>query len=158
VFPEEWSVVLAIPGDLEGSHGRGETEAFASLGPSDLRRTDALCRLVLLGMLPALVERDLDAFGEALHDFNRRVGEMFRPVQNDQYAHPRVAALIRFLRAEGVRGVGQSSWGPTVYAIVHRDDAAAVAECLRRAHGLGGDEVIVTTAANHGARLEKNPT
>ena len=52
------------------------------------------CRLVLLGMLPALVERDFDSFGEALYDFNRRVGEMFRPWQGDLYAHPRVSAVF----------------------------------------------------------------
>src|SRR5436305_319740 len=76
-FPVEWRVLLVIPRDLQGCHGPRETEAFQRLGEGahDLRRTEALCRLVLLGMLPALAEHDLDTFGEALHDFNRHVGE-----------------------------------------------------------------------------------
>ncbi len=70
-FPPEWRVVLAVPREAAGLHGPGETEAFARL--TALPRTaptDALCRLVLLGLLPTLAEADLPAFGEALYDFN----------------------------------------------------------------------------------------
>lgn len=153
-FPDEWRVLLAIPHDLHGDHGSREAAAFQSLGNAgcDLRRTEALCRLVLLGMLPALAERDLDAFGEALYDFNRRVGEMFRAWQGDVYAHPRTAALVRLLRSElGVRGVGQSSWGPAVYAIIPTENAVTIAERLIRAYGWRESELIVTAAANGGA-------
>ena len=84
----------------------------------ELPRTESLCRLVLLGMLPALAEEDLDAFGEAVYDFNRRVGEMFAPWQGGLYAHPRVEAIIGAVRGFGITGTGQSSWGPTVFALV----------------------------------------
>ena len=83
-----------------------------------------LCRLVLLGMLPALAEHDLEAFGEALYDFNCRAGEPFAPVQGGVYAGPRIAEVVAFVRQQGVRGVGQSSWGPTVFAVTE-DEAGA---------------------------------
>ena len=103
-------------------------------------------------MLPALAERDLDAFGEALYDFNRRVGEMFRAWQGDVYAHPRVVALVRLLRTElGVRGVGQSSWGPAVFAIIPSEAAPMIVERLTHVHGWRESELIVTAAANSGA-------
>src|SRR6185437_1004041 len=93
-----------------------EVEAFSRLtaAPSDPARTDVLCRLVLLGLLPALVERDADAFGEAVYEFNARVGEAFAPVQGGVYASARIAELVAFVRGQGVRGVGQSSWGPKI--------------------------------------------
>ena len=105
-FPPEWRVVLAVPREPPGLHGPGEAEAFARLTAHarDSASTDALCRLVLLGMLPALAEADLAAFGEALYDFNARVGEAFAPVQGGVYAGPRVAECVEFLRGEGVRG------------------------------------------------------
>ncbi len=118
---------------------------------ADLCRTEALCRLVLLGMLPALAEHDLAAFGEALYDFNRRVGEMFAPWQGGLYAHPRSAELVKALRSAGVHGVGQSSWGPTVYAVVPVDQALELCAWLTSRHGCGTDEVMVTVAANRGA-------
>src|SRR5439155_19963339 len=121
-FPEDWHVLLILPRGLQGAHGAREQEAFARLADhaSNLSRTEALCRLVLLGMLPALAEHDLPAFGEALYDFNRRVGEMFAPWQSGVYAHPQTTELIAWLRQQGVRGVGQSSWGPAVFAVEQR--------------------------------------
>jgi beta-ribofuranosylaminobenzene 5'-phosphate synthase len=148
-LPPEWSILLVMPRGLQGAHGQCEAEAFGQLGhsPPDLAQTESLCRLVLLGMLPALMERDLDAFGNALYDFNRRVGNLFKPWQGDVYGHPLVGEVIRGLRSAGVKGVGQSSWGPTVFAVVERREAGELGEWLKREHGLGRNEVIVTRAA-----------
>ena len=153
-FPTAWRIVLIIPHALEGDHGPRERAAFRALGQAgaDLGRTDALCRLALLGMLPALAEADFDAFGEAVYDFNRRVGEMFRPWQGDLYAHPRIAALVTALRThEGVRGVGQSSWGPTVFAVVRAEEAHGLCARLVSKHECAPEELLVTAAANRGA-------
>lgn len=154
-FPEAWRIVLVIPRELHGDHGVRERAAFRALGDiaPDLGRTDALCRLVLLGMLPAIAEEDLDAFGEALYDFNRRVGEMFQPWQGGLYAHPRTGALIAALRTQGVRGVGQSSWGPTVFAVAPAAEADMLCAWLARTHGCRPDELIVTRASNTGAAV-----
>jgi beta-RFAP synthase len=149
-FPEEWAILLVIPRDLQGDHGQREAEAFQQLGKaqSDLARTDALCRLVLLGMLPAILERDLESFGAALYDFNRRVGELFQPWQGGVYNHPRVAKIIAALRDAGVKGVGHSSWGPTVFAVVAAQQASEVSEWLMRRQGVVREEIVCTQAAN----------
>jgi beta-ribofuranosylaminobenzene 5'-phosphate synthase len=155
-FPDTWGVVLALPAVPVGLHGNEELQAFRDLiGPApDLARTDALCRLALLGMLPALVENDLQAFGEALHDFNARVGEAFASVQGGLYAHAQVAEMVAWLRGQGVPGVGQSSWGPAVFAIVaDRDRAHRLAHRLQHHFGLDEDRVLVTRADNKGAIL-----
>jgi beta-RFAP synthase len=150
-FPEDWRVVLILPRTAIGLYGRAEHEAFAGLGPSAISWTDALCRLVLLGMLPALVEKDIRAFGESVHDFNARVGEAFGPVQGGTYSSPKAAEFIRFARSQGIAGVGQSSWGPAVFAIVGNDECArAFANQLRRRFNLIEDEIIVTRARNNG--------
>lgn len=151
-FPDAWRIVLVIASDVLGDHGAREGAAFRALGAggAELDRTDALCRLVLLGMLPAIVEADLEAFGEALYDFNRRVGEMFRPWQGDLYAHPRIGALVAALRAQRVRGVGQSSWGPTVFAVVRAEETEGLCRWLAQRHGCQPNELQVTQARNTG--------
>ena len=118
-------------------------------------RTDALCRLTLLGMLPALKEADLQAFGEALFEFNHKVGEMFCPAQGGVYSQPLTAELVNFLRQQGVPGAGQSSWGPTVFAVTAADRAEHVAGLVRERFGLKEHELIVTKARNQGAILEQ---
>jgi beta-RFAP synthase len=149
-FPDEWRVVLGRPAQPPGLHGLEEREAFARLGDWPLARTEALCRLVLLGLLPALRECDLAAFGAALFDFNARVGEAFAPAQGGLYAGPRVAELVEFVRRQGVAGVGQSSWGPVVFAVVGDEDRAADLARRVAGHLNGAGEVWVSAACNHG--------
>lgn len=153
-FPEAWPVVLALPAGEQGLHGAAERQAFEQLRDQPPAHTDALCRLVLLGMLPALLERDLGAFGEALYEFNARAGTAFAPVQGGTYASPQVAELVAWLRQQGVAGVGQSSWGPGVFAVVGDEDRAnALAAGIRRQFSVGPGQVLVTGAANEGAAV-----
>jgi beta-RFAP synthase len=154
-FPPDWRLVLATPREPPGLHARAEREAFAHLAAlrDAAPRTDALCRLVLLGMLPALAEADLDAFGESLHDYNARVGEAFAGVQGGVYSGPRVAECVEFLREEGVQGVGQTSWGPTVFAVVgDMERADDLRRRLADRFGLGPAEAWTTAACNSGSR------
>jgi beta-RFAP synthase len=124
-FPDAWRVVVIQPGEPGEWHGDRERRAFAQLRRnSDAGLTETLCRLVLLGMLPALASADCDAFGEALYEFNARLGAVFAPVQGGTYGSRRAADVIAFLRAQGVHGAGQSSWGPTVFAVVSDVDRA----------------------------------
>jgi beta-RFAP synthase len=155
-FPEEWRIVLVLAAGEPGRHGNPEQEAFYQLRrqAAPAAHTDALCRLVLLGMLPALLERDLGAFGEAMYEFNARVGEAFAPVQGGTYAGPLVADLVAWVRRQGVAGVGQSSWGPGVFAVVGDEDQANhLAAGIRRHFPLGPGEVLVTAACNEGAAV-----
>jgi beta-RFAP synthase len=159
-FPEDWRVVLAVPPGGEPVHGDREGRAFHDLlgrAPPP-GAADALCRLVLLGMLPALVERDVEAFGEALYDYNARAGELFAAVQGGTYGGSLVAALVAFVRGQGVRGVGQSSWGPAVFAVV--GDAARadhLARRLRQHFSLGPAQVFITRACDRGADMGTEP-
>jgi beta-RFAP synthase len=157
-FPADWAVLLVVPSGEEGKHGGEEQGFFAQLQqPSDLRQTEALCRLVLVGMLPALRERDLPAFGEALYDFNRRAGEMFRKVQGGMYGCARTQAIVEWLRGQQVHGVGQSSWGPAVFAVAEQDRVAWLKTGLPKRFVLEDNEIVCTSAANHGAKVSWEP-
>jgi beta-ribofuranosylaminobenzene 5'-phosphate synthase len=152
-FPEDWQILLILPRDAVGVHGRREAKAFADLlqQPPDDRTTESLCRLVLLGLLPALLERDLRTFGEALYDFNRRAGEIFRPVQGGIYAHPAIEGIAKVLRDAGVKGVGQSSWGPTFFAVVAVEEVAAIRQRLMMNAEIAREDLMVTSARNEGS-------
>lgn len=157
-FPADWRIVLVLPQHDIGVSGMEEIQAFQRLEevgvPSEM--TDRLCRLILLGMLPALAEQDLLAFGEALYEYNHLAGAMFEAVQGGSYASPAIAEMVAFLRSTGIRGVGQSSWGPTVFAVVGSEaEAEALSGRVRRHFGLDPGEVWWTAAAPRGAILEK---
>jgi beta-RFAP synthase len=155
-FPEPWRIVLAVPPWGQGLHGARESLAFERLrtaAPAPAL-TDRLCRLVLLGMLPALAAQDLPAFGESVYEFNAAVGEAFRPVQGGRYANPQIEELVTWARQEKIAGVGQSSWGPAVFALVGDADRAEFLTLrIRERFNLGG-EICVTQGCNHGAEVQ----
>jgi len=149
-FPAEWAVLLCVPEDSADWHGARERQAFARLGklaPTPAE-TEALCRVVLMNILPALAAVDLAAFGDALHEFNARVGDVFAPAQGGRYGSPAIAEWVRKLRAAGLRGVGQSSWGPTVFAVVPKEEAT------QWLHGIGTIPAWVA-GASAGAKLTR---
>jgi beta-RFAP synthase len=154
-FPKEWSVLLVIPRREPGLHGPREVQAFAGLPPWPETLTDRLCRLVLLGLLPAVVERDLSRFGEALEEIQRRVGQGFAPAQGGTFARPELEAIVNGLRSEGLHGVGQSSWGPTLYGFsdAPTEDRLDLLGRLNDRFGLGPDEAFWTSASNRGASI-----
>jgi beta-RFAP synthase len=147
-FPEDWSIVVIVPPG-QGLHGASEKGAFERLGRAQSEQMDALCRLVLLGLLPALAERDLPTFSAALYDFNRRAGELFRPIQGGVYSQARTAEIVEYVRQKGIAGVGQSSWGPAVFAVTERDRG----EFLVKTLPFAAAGVWLTTASNCGAGI-----
>jgi beta-RFAP synthase len=158
-FPEDWSILLVTPRGLKGAHGQAELDAFGGLKDQETnaRFTETLCRLVLLGMLPALVARDLVGFGEALYEFNRQAGEMFRSAQGGIYADPRIEEIIQLLRGAGVQAVGQSSWGPTIFAITSPNQEAGIAHHnIRRQrfrNKLADCDITFVNPSNQGAEI-----
>jgi beta-RFAP synthase len=159
-FPSDWSILIVIPRRDPGLHGLREVQAFSSLPPSPDSLTDALCRLVLLGLLPAVVERDLPRFGEALEEIQRRVGEGFAPAQGGIFARPESEHIIDTLKQEGLRGIGQSSWGPTLYGFsdASPETRNALLERLQQRLGLEPGTAFWTRASGEGASMEKFAT
>ena len=154
-FPETWSILVVRPPGESGLHGPDENRAFANLPPITQDVTDVLCRLVLLEILPAVIERDLPAFGAALAELQARVGACFAPAQGGIYSTALALKIVDVLRGLEFVGVGQSSWGPTLYAFssLSEQELATAAERLRQRFGLNLTSVFLTKAANQGARF-----
>jgi beta-RFAP synthase len=154
VFPESWRVLLIFHQDGMGVHGGAEIEAFRALPPFPESTAADLCRRVLMQALPAVAEGRLDAFGNAIYEIQCRVGDYFAQAQGGaRYTSPAVGAALEWLRKEGVRCVGQSSWGPTGFAVLENErDAQAMAAALKAGCARQDDiEIRVCRARNVGS-------
>ncbi len=150
----DWRFVLVTPRSLRGLHGPSEMQAFRHLPPMPLETTADLCHEVLLTLLPAVAEHDVVRFGQAVYALNRRVGECFAAAQGGVYAGPLLQEVVTFVRSQGIEGVGQSSWGPTLFAVTRdADEAAGLAGMIRTRFAFAPDEVIITSANNDGATI-----
>lgn len=113
-LPEAWRCVLITPPLAPGASGAEEQSALERLPAMPAATTDRLCAIALREVLPAVLAGDFAGYSAALFEFGCRVGEYFRPVQGGVFADPRAERLVERVRAHGVTGVAQSSWGPTI--------------------------------------------
>ncbi|OGT32771.1 MAG: hypothetical protein A2W28_02875 [Gammaproteobacteria bacterium RBG_16_51_14] len=123
-FPLEWRILLIFDEQRQGVSGSPERAAFKQLAPMDERVSQSLCRLVLMQALPALVEQDCKLFGEAITVIQETVGDHFADVQGGRYSSPLVSMILPWLKEQGATGVGQSSWGPTGFALFANETEA----------------------------------
>jgi beta-ribofuranosylaminobenzene 5'-phosphate synthase len=71
------------------------------------------------------------------------------------FANERTEQFVRQLRRIGIEGVGQSSWGPTVFALCESEHAAE--DLLRHVRPIAEAndyDCLVSAPANRGATIE----
>ena len=146
-------------------------DAIFSRGPKGARATGAfiggrsaelagrLCRLMLMVALPALAEADLDRFAMAVAQLQQATGDHFAPLQGGRFASPLVTEVLAWLESQGLRGVGQSSWGPTGFAIVGSatEAAALLTRATARWPEASGLAFAVTGGRNRGGEIDPPP-
>lgn len=154
-FPKEWYFVVAIPNVKRGFTDEEEAPAFKHLPPMPTEKVGSICHLIMMGLLPALIERDIKVFGKSLTQIQNIVGDYFATVQGGRFSSSVAKECIDYMRKLCAYGVGQSSWGPTVYGLVYGEQQAkrltlAVRSFLRKR--VGG-QVFHTSANNKGVYI-----
>lgn len=149
-IPAAWRFVLLTSTIERGLSGGDERQAFVRLPPVPDAVRAQLMAEVHQQMVPALLNADCHSFGESLYRYGRLAGRCFETVQGGPYNGPQIEQLVDLVRALGVPGVGQSSWGPTVFCVVASPaDAERLSGQLADRVGSTLD-IRVTTADNHG--------
>jgi beta-ribofuranosylaminobenzene 5'-phosphate synthase len=154
-FPEAWRILLVFDSLDQGIHGGNESAAFEALPKFPAESAAYLCRLVMMQLLPSLADANIVDFGRAVTALQRTVGDHFAPAQGGRYASPAVAEALAWLESQGAAGVGQSSWGPTGFAILATELEAE--RLLRRARERWPDSgrlsFMVCRGLNSGATI-----
>jgi beta-ribofuranosylaminobenzene 5'-phosphate synthase len=152
-FPPQWRVVLVLDPTRNGLHGADERSGLARLPILGPQQAAHLSHLVLLQILPALAEGDFEPFAEALSELQRVVGDYFAPVQGGVFTSPAVGRLMRWIAEHQVAAVGQSSWGPSAFAVLPSHEQAQRVLSSARAAGMidEGLDVRIVSGRNQGA-------
>jgi beta-ribofuranosylaminobenzene 5'-phosphate synthase len=156
-FPPEWRVLLIFDVAMTGNSGSSEVSAFRTLPPPPPEHAGELCRLAVMQALPALAEKNIAAWGAAIGQLQRRMGDYFAPHQGGQrFNSPLVAKVLAWLEASEVNGIGQTSWGPTGFAFVESSERAL--QLLDEAKRRWADEerlrFLICTGRNAGAKIQ----
>jgi beta-RFAP synthase len=156
-LPSDWRVVLVRPSHTQGLSGADEQSAFERLPAVSESVRQRLVTQVMEHLLPAAREGDFDRFSESVFRYGEIVGNCFAPCQGGPFASPVLAEIIQKLRGAGVRGVGQSSWGPTLFVLQPNETRSReLVGWLRAKLHLSEDawEVTISTPSRTGAQVE----
>ena len=152
--PRNWVFVLIVPHTTRRvPEDERERRRLAQLRPQSEEEAQRLRELMVRLLLAARYQR-LDVFAEALEELDRAAGSYFAKHQEGRYCCVESREAAAALARAGALGVGQSSWGPTVYGVAEEDEAEHVAERaeeLLRDRGVSIDSIYVTRARNRGA-------
>jgi len=156
-FPPRWRVLLVLDDRVDGLHGSRERVAMDRLAPFPRELAAELCHQVLMRVLPGALEGVFEPFAEGVSLVQRLIGDYFAPAQGgSMYTSASVGRFLEWIRPRYCAGIGQSSWGPTGFAVLPSAERAAEVIAAGRAAGALDPalRVVVVTGRNRGALLE----
>lgn len=121
-------------------------DIFKKYCPVPLNEVEKICHLVLMKMMPAVVEKNLDDFGEVINKL-QYLG--FKKVELSLQSDI-VKDLINELHKDVYAGL--SSFGPTIYAFGDKKLIVEKANDIFDKYGVYG-EIIITKANNVGHKI-----
>jgi len=154
-IPAAWKFVLFRPTTATGLAGDAERAAFDRLPPVPREVTNQLWKEAIDNLLPAAAAGDLAAFSRSRYRFNHTAGLCFAAQQGGPYVAGIANDLIEFLRRDGIEGVGQTSWGPTVFALCPDEpEAVDCAQLVRDKFPDFDGDIVIAAPCNRGALIE----
>lgn len=149
--PAEWRIALIISG-AKGRSGNSEDQAIANLPAVPSAVTTRLEQIAVERIKQAVENSNFCEFAQAVSEYGKLAGECFASAQGGTFGSKQIEELMEWLPLQGVDGVGQSSWGPTVFAFLPNDAAAQELRRLFAQRMYAGDyDFLITIPANHGA-------
>ena len=155
-LPEAWRVLVVRDTASQGLSGADERQAIATLPPLPQPRAAEICHEVLMRVLPGAASADFAAFAGGVARIQQIMGAHFAPAQGGSaFTSAAVGRLVGWVaEAEPLAATGQSSWGPTGFAIVASEERAQALLLAARAANVVAPSLDVCSVAarNHGAR------
>ena len=148
-FPRDWRIVLCLPALHPGASGETERSIFQKRCPVPLPEVQELSHVILMQMIPALIEEDLDQFGNAVNalrngGFKKEELALQPPVLHN---------ILDYMSGCGTAGAGMSSFGPALYAVTDTNSAGLAGDIRSYLNDRCGGEVRVVKGRNSGATV-----
>lgn len=158
-LPDQWRWLL-VYSDGYGLHGQDEKVAFELLPRVSEEVVAKLRSEINEQLLPAARVGDYQWFSESVHRYGLAAGSYFASQQSaGSFTTARTADVVEQLRKLGVCGVGQTSWGPTVFALCREDSHANEIQRRMASDAANSDLRFAIAAPNNtGAKIERHET
>lgn len=153
-LPQSWRFLLVRPLAARGLSGELERAAMDCTTATTGTTQELICE-VREHLVPAAATADFESFSHSLYRYCRLAGSFYIEQQRGPYNGPVLSSLVERIRSWGHAGVGQSSWGPTLFVALRDADAAQDLESrLRREWDRAPLEIVVARPNNTGAKID----
>lgn len=155
----QWRVVTLCPQVQNLISGEKEAKLLESIGRRANPHREAMYVLAREALELGLQAEAFERFTELLERYMELAGEIFRGRQGGLYNGPEISSAVAHARACGLKAVGQSSWGPTVFGFAESQAKAEQAKSeLAQSAELAKCRISICTPAPHGATFRFQPT
>ena len=177
-LPSAWRVLVVQDSAHQGLSGADERNAIATLSPLPRALAADICHQVLMCVLPGAAGAEFAPFAAGINRIQQVLGEHFAPAQGGSaFTSPAVGRLLEWIGSsargrtgagddrrpgqstpqvtEPVAAIGQSSWGPTGFAILpSQAQAEAVVDAARAAMVVAPSLTVrIVSGRNSGASV-----
>lgn len=154
-FPENWYIAVVVPATRHRVFGEVEEKymmTYTTINESSYCRA---LEIVFRRLLPAVVERNFTDFVTSVEELDKLTSNYFA-AQKGRFCCKESEVVATALKEAGGEGIGQSSWGPTIYAFFETRKAAENA--IKYVEEVTGNKfsfyyIGVLSARNYGARV-----
>lgn len=179
-LPAAWRVLVVQDSAQQGLSGADEVHAIAALSPLPRALAADICHQVLMRVLPGAARDEFAPFAAGITRIQRVLGNYFASAQGGTaFTSPAVGRLVEWIGsgrsgrgvdvedstrgatpgvshvADHVAAIGQSSWGPTGFAILpSQAQAEAVLDAARDANVIAPSLMLrIVSGRNAGATI-----
>ena len=143
-----WYVCILIPQKLKEINGDDEKNLFDLFTPIPNNQVNEICMWILKGIIPSITTNNIYSFGFCIEKI---MSLGFKKKEIDTRGTV-ISDRIRVLKRLGLKGVGMSSFGPTVFGFIDNDVLAKkIYDDIYRL--FYNDKVYLTTIRNKGADI-----
>jgi predicted sugar kinase len=148
----EWRVVLITPEQIEAVTGGYEATLLERLGQAPNSNRERMHALAKRSLNLASLAGGFNDFTTVLQEYVDAAGQLFAAGQGGIYNGKSVSDAVELAKQTGLRAVGQSSWGPTVFGFApNQTEADQVAAKLTELRPNERWQIRICTPARQGA-------
>ncbi len=152
VINRDWRVVLITPDQIEAVTGGYEASLLERLGQTANPSRDRMFKLAKSSLELASQIDSFTDFTTVLQEYVDAAGQLFAAGQGGMYNGESVSHAVALAKDCGLRAVGQSSWGPTVFGFAKNQiDAEQIAAKLKELRPNERWQIRICTPARQGA-------
>ncbi len=115
-IPKDWYVIVVTP---KNSRGLSENEELRILSTVKEHPEQSTLYRYVLRLVSAALLQDFRTFTDALSNIQYLTGKYFSEYQGGIFRSGITSEIIDVLKSSGIKGIGQSSWGPTAYGFTN---------------------------------------